>query len=162
MAICARGMSRSPKNGRAFLIDFNSAKLWPHPNAAVREREDFVSYMDGEISALEPCLFRLQNLKAKRRHTVAVFRKWADFQFNVANEPTPSGFGLACTPFSTGFASKATEPVADGELPSKAHVREETLDEGTLSTPPSWARQCCRYEIVMWELSRQSKNNNTL
>ncbi|KKZ65934.1 hypothetical protein EMCG_08344 [[Emmonsia] crescens] len=50
-------------DSRAFLIDFSSAILWPHPNFLVRKREDFLRYIENEKSALELFLFRLQMLK---------------------------------------------------------------------------------------------------
>jgi serine/threonine protein kinase len=49
--------------GRAFLIDFSSAKLWPHSDFRLRKREDFLRRTEGEKSLLELFFFRLQNVR---------------------------------------------------------------------------------------------------
>ncbi|KAK2882696.1 hypothetical protein FQN49_000095 [Arthroderma sp. PD_2] len=53
--------------GRAVLIDFSSAILWPY-SPTIRKREKFLSYIKNEKATLELILFRLQQLK--RHHGV--------------------------------------------------------------------------------------------
>ncbi|OAT10657.1 hypothetical protein BDBG_06472 [Blastomyces gilchristii SLH14081] len=50
-------------DGRAFLVDFSSAKLFPHSSFMLRKREDFLDYTRGEKCVLELLLFRLQQVK---------------------------------------------------------------------------------------------------
>ncbi|OJD20146.1 hypothetical protein ACJ73_08523 [Blastomyces percursus] len=50
-------------DGRAFLVDFSSAKLWPHSSFMIRKREDFLCYTQIEKCKLELLLFRLQKVK---------------------------------------------------------------------------------------------------
>ncbi|OAX82063.1 hypothetical protein ACJ72_03591 [Emergomyces africanus] len=50
-------------DGRTFLVDFSSAKLWPHSSFMICKREDFLCYIQSEKCKLELLLFRLQNVK---------------------------------------------------------------------------------------------------
>lgn len=50
------------KTGRAYLIDFSAAYLWP-VRGLLRKKEDFLSYIKDERHILELFLFRLQNVK---------------------------------------------------------------------------------------------------
>ncbi|EEP80632.1 predicted protein [Uncinocarpus reesii 1704] len=50
------------EDGRAFLVDFSSACLWPTNRAIVRKRETFDEYKEDEKSILELFFFRLQNV----------------------------------------------------------------------------------------------------
>ncbi|KAK2813736.1 hypothetical protein FQN50_000134 [Emmonsiellopsis sp. PD_5] len=50
-------------DGRALLVDFSSANLWPHSWYFIREREDFLRCLESEKRVLELLLFRLQKLK---------------------------------------------------------------------------------------------------
>lgn len=49
--------------GRALLIDFSSAKIWPHSYFLIRKREDFLRRTKGERSLLELFFFRLQKIR---------------------------------------------------------------------------------------------------
>ncbi|KKZ63596.1 hypothetical protein EMCG_00250 [[Emmonsia] crescens] len=57
-------------DGRAFLVDFSSAKLFPHSSFMLRKREDFLDYTRGEKCVLELLLFRLQQNGTKAWHFV--------------------------------------------------------------------------------------------
>ncbi|KKZ64096.1 hypothetical protein EMCG_01593 [[Emmonsia] crescens] len=50
-------------DGRAFLVDFSSAKLWPHSSFMMHKRENFLCYTQSEKCKLELLLFRLQKVK---------------------------------------------------------------------------------------------------
>lgn len=50
-------------DGRALLVDFSAAFLWPHNDSMVREREDFQRYIRCEKHTLELFLFRLQKAR---------------------------------------------------------------------------------------------------
>ncbi|PGG95803.1 hypothetical protein AJ79_09863 [Helicocarpus griseus UAMH5409] len=57
--LCPRNIMVS-SDGRAFLLDFSSAKLWPHSSSTIRGKDDFLAYNQGEKRVLELILFRLQ------------------------------------------------------------------------------------------------------
>ncbi|KKZ61724.1 hypothetical protein EMCG_03753 [[Emmonsia] crescens] len=58
-------------DGRALLIDFSAAKLYPHINGKLYERERFLNYVQCEKRILELVLFRLQ--RQLKRHEGMVF-----------------------------------------------------------------------------------------